>query len=328
MPIPIRDLLFTPLARLGILVLVVLILTSTVARADVTWQVASGDWSVASNWGGALPTANDYAYISNGGTVNVTQVGESCLVLDIGVNSGLSGNLQMSGGSLGSNYGELVGDSGTGSFSQTGGTNSGSDVILGNTIGSVGTYNLAGGNLTALYQGESVGQAGIGSFTQSGGNNNTISPSGQIAPGDAPGTLTVSGSLVVATGASLNYLLDTPTTSDLILAGALTLNGQQFSDFNFTPTAIFAPGTYDLIEAGSITGTLGTSTSGTVDGLQSSITVSGDNLVLTVVPEPSAFALLGLGTLGLAAYGLRRIRTKCRGAVQGCRQIDSTSDIS
>ena len=35
-------------------------------------------------------------------------------------------------------------------------------------------------------------------------------------------------------------------------SGLLALNGQQFTDFNFTPLAGFGPGTYDLIDFGSI----------------------------------------------------------------------------
>ena len=45
----------------------------------------------------------------------------------------------------------------------------------------------------------------------------------------------------------------------------LTLSGQQFSDFHFTWTGGFGPGTYTLVNAQSITG-LGSNTSGTIDG--------------------------------------------------------------
>ena len=65
----------------------------------------------------------------------------------------------------------------------------------------------------------------------------------------------------------MDYELDTPSTSDEIDAcGNLTLNGQQFSDFNFTWSANFGPGNYDLIDFGSSSGSLGTNTSGTIDG--------------------------------------------------------------
>ena len=81
--------------------------------------------------------------------------------------------------------------------------------------------------------------------------------------------------------------------------GLLALNGQQFSDFNFTPLAGFGEGTYTLIDAGSISGSLGSGTSGTIDGFQASLAVHGDNLVLNVVPEPGTLALAGTGAVSL-----------------------------
>jgi autotransporter-associated beta strand protein len=144
--------------------------------------------------------------------------------------------------------------------------------------------------------------AGTGSLTSV-----TVNAGGQLAPGDAPGTLTLSGSLTLLSGAALDYELDTPLDSDEILmsAGTLELNGQQFSDFNFTPLAGFGRGTYTLIDAGSITGSLGSTTSGTIDGLQASLAVKGDNLVLNVVPEPSTLALLVAGAVGVAGFARR-----------------------
>ena len=54
----------------------------------------------------------------------------------------------------------------------------------------------------------------------------------------------------------INYALDTPSTSSMIHAASLTLSGQQFSDFNFTPTANFTPGNYPLMNADAISGSL------------------------------------------------------------------------
>ena len=54
----------------------------------------------------------------------------------------------------------------------------------------------------------------------------------------------------------------------MLSCGSLALGGPlEFSSFEFTPTANFGPGTYDLISAGSLpSGVLGNSTSGTIDG--------------------------------------------------------------
>ena len=142
----------------------------------------------------------------------------------------------------------------------------------------------------------------------------TITPGGNLSPGDALGVLTVSGSLILQTGAVLDYGLDTPLTSDMISCGTLVLSDQQFSDFNFVPTANFGLGTCDLITFGSSSGSLGAITSGTIDGLPASLAILNNDLVLNVVPEPSIVALLAAGAVGLAGYGSRRRRAAGRTA--------------
>ena len=61
-----------------------------------------------------------------------------------------------------------------------------------------------------------------------------------------------------------------------------------------------------LIDAGSVSGLLGASPTGTIDGLSATLSVSGSDLVLTVVPEPGTLALLAAGLLGLLAYAWRK----------------------
>ena len=68
---------------------------------------------------------------------------------------------------------EYVGYSGTGTFTQSGGTNSiGNDLYLGANAGSSGTYILSGSGLLSA-AGEYVGAPGTASFLQSGGTNTT-----------------------------------------------------------------------------------------------------------------------------------------------------------
>jgi fibronectin-binding autotransporter adhesin len=144
--------------------------------------------------------------------------------------------------------------------------------------------------------------AGTGSLS-----NVQINAGGTLAPGDALGALKISGSLVLASSAELAYALDTPSTSDLVSCGSLTLNGQQFSDFNFTWTSNFGPGTYNLIAFGTLGGAgPGSNRSGTIDGYPASLVIRGNDLVLNVVPEPSALALLSASAVGLLSYTWRR----------------------
>jgi fibronectin-binding autotransporter adhesin len=139
----------------------------------------------------------------------------------------------------------------------------------------------------------------------------TVNAGGILAPGDSLGVLHLSGNLVLAASAKLWYELDTPSTSDMISMpfGNVTLNGQRFSDFDFTPSASFGPGSYTLIDFGSRTGSLGANTSGLVGVYPAALSISGSSLVLNVVPEPSTAALLGAGVLGLFGWTWRRRRS-------------------
>ncbi len=185
-----------------------------------------------------------------------------------------------------------------------------------------GTLLLAGSNTytgpTTINQGNLAVNGSLLSpvTVQSGGilsgtgslSSVTVTPSGQLAPGNPSGAMNVSGSVNLEVGAVMDYELDSPSTSDEVLmpTGELILSGQQFSSFNFTWTADFGPGTYDLITFGSSSGSLGANTSGSIDGLPAALTVTNNDLVLTVVPEPSTLALLGAGVVGLIGWVWRR----------------------
>ena len=162
---------FSALRFFGVAVAAVVLLSPLPARAQYYWQSLSStaDWSNAANWSGGLPTSSGTAYITNGGTANVTQTGEVCNNLVLGGTGG--GAVQMSGGSLSASY-VYAGSGGAGAFGQSGGTNSiGVSLYLGYNSADSGSYSLSGtGQLSAREQ--YVGYSGTGSFTQSGGSNN------------------------------------------------------------------------------------------------------------------------------------------------------------
>src|SRR5271157_3769394 len=81
--------------------------------ANLTWQASSGDWSIASNWGGTLPTGIDAAYLMTGGTNSVTSY------LYVGNATGSRGTYNLSGSGWLSASSEFIGNIGIGSFAQT-----------------------------------------------------------------------------------------------------------------------------------------------------------------------------------------------------------------
>jgi autotransporter-associated beta strand protein len=152
----------------------------------------------------------------------------------------------------------------------------------------------------------------------------TVNSGGHLAPGDSPGLLHVSGSLSLLSGAKMDYELDTPSASDEVLmpTGLLSLNGQQFSDFNFTPLGGFGVGQYTLIDAGSISGSLGVGTIGAINGLPASLAMHGNDLVLNVVPEPGTLVLLTAGAIAL----LCAVQTRRRQATERIVHVDMQRD--
>ena len=91
--------------------------------------------------------------------------------LVLGNNNGSSGTYSLSGSGVLSAGFETIGFAGSGSFTQSGGTNSLANYMyLGNSSGQSGTYNLNGSGLLSVAV-EYIGVSGSGTFTQSGGTN-------------------------------------------------------------------------------------------------------------------------------------------------------------
>lgn len=149
------------------------------------WQAGTGPWGLNDNWEVGEPSSDDTAFITNGGTAEISQAGETCWELHLGRDLGQSGTVSMTSGQLSSGGRQYVGHSGTGTFTQTGGTNAlGGLLIVAHNPGSDGTYTLSGtGELTVST--EYMGASGTGTFTQTGGIHSVTS---QLFVGQQPGS--------------------------------------------------------------------------------------------------------------------------------------------
>jgi autotransporter-associated beta strand protein len=135
-----------------------------------------------------------------------------------------------------------------------------------------------------------------------------------IAPGSDVGTLTLSGDLTLSSGVKLDFELGDVAASDMIsmIGSTLSFDNLGFSDFTFTAIDGFGEGgVYTLISAGSISGSLlEADLTGTIGGKDAALYVSGNQLLLNVVPEPATWWLLTVAGLAWLARGARRRRIR------------------
>lgn len=187
------------------------------------------------------------------------------------------------------------------------------------------TDELVAGGTAINVNGATLG--GIGTLVISGGDNVVLTSTGRLAAGEE-GTIGRTTYSFTGIGGGLNLSAATAsaatgwlafdlgaddtagTTFDQISITQGYFNigtGLNFSDFAFTTQAGFAAGTYTLFTTDTgITGSLGTVT-GIIGGLNSTIAISGNDLILTVVPEPQAISLI-LGAAALVFLLRRRSR--------------------
>ncbi len=146
----------------------------------------------------------------------------------------------------------------------------------------------------------------------------TVSLQGFLAPGGVSagtlaftnaGTFDIESAITSGTG-RLQFGLGPTGASDRVnVSGGTLAIGEgflNFDDFAFTDLGGFGPGTYTLFSAAAISGTLGTTTSGTIGGFDSSLAVTGGDIQLVVVPEPQGLFFAGLGVAAAAWAGRRR----------------------
>ena len=145
--------------------------------ATLNWNCTSDNWATTTCWSpNGTPTgADDVSIFTVGGadtglTIDTTTGAAVANTVTVDATAPTTVTVDQSGGSLAAGS-EYVGFSGTGAFTQTGGTNAvTSDLYLGYQSTGSGSYALSGtGSLAADY--EYVGFFGTGAFTQSGGTN-------------------------------------------------------------------------------------------------------------------------------------------------------------
>lgn len=173
------------------------------------------------------------------------------------------------------------------------------------------TLSLAG--ITASSYTFSSGQllSGSGSVV-SGGKD--LALNGSVSPGNSPGTLTFDlGGAALSLGADLELFFDLGSSSDQIVLqngdldiGVGTLD---FSSFSFIAGPGFDEGIYTLFSgADSLTGTLGTNLSGQINGFTGILGLDGNDVILTVIPEPGTLVFLVLAVSGWVIFRSRSVR--------------------
>jgi autotransporter-associated beta strand protein len=154
--------------------------------------------------------------------------------------------------------------------------------------------------------------------------NFTLGTSSALTPGaSGVGTLSFDGNLTLSGSSVFNFELGSDatagTTYDQVkllstFGGTFDLGAGviNFSNFNFTPLTGFGAGTYTLFDGGFATtgaGTLGSSLTGQINGLDATLSQSGTSVLLTVtsaVPEPGTLVLLAAAGVAAAVARHRR----------------------
>ncbi len=285
---------------------------------------ATARTSAASVSFGGGNSASRYLFGATSGTLNgaLTFTNTTTISLSAGqkllevanrtqFDAGFSGTggitLQSSGtGALSTGLGTLVMN---GSSSYTGATTitAGTMLVKGSLGSSAVTVGVTG-TITATLGGNGT----IGGAT-------TLNANSFLTPGEdgIAGNLTFGSTLNVTSITSGVGALkfDLGTSSDLVTltSGALTIGSGllEFDDFSFAALSGFGAGSYTLFSTTqTINGTLGLNVTGTISGLNANIAISGNNLVLNVVPEPATYGLVAAGLMALLVF--RR-----RGRVEG-----------
>lgn len=237
----------------------------------------------------------------SGAAVNylqLTKSGNGHLTLD-GTVDNLRQTTTVAGGglyinSLNANFGDVQGN--TAILVQSGGVLGGSGTI---------TLGLADDSVVV----EDGGGLVAGDRLAAGITTYSLSSGGSV---DLSGATTASGWLHFNLGS--DALAGDSYSQIVITGGSLNIGSGllEFSDFNFTLLSGFGIGEYVLFDADEIVGSLGSSLTGSLGSYTGNLSQVGDEIHLTVVPEPVTASLLAGFIALLAARVLRSSARKPR----------------
>lgn len=276
------------------------------------------------------------SFSGSGGTVRVESNTANTtlrgLTVNQATNTNFAGNIEGVLATTGTTQRLQLTKSGTGNLSLSGTVTLGSltTVSNGGLFINGNTTDFSNGTNTSATTAISVTGGtlgGTGIITVTDGDNIVLGANGKLAAGlEASAGRTTYGlgagalDLSTATASSntgwLKFELGgdgtAGTTYDQILLSSGVLNvgsSLNFSDFSFTELAGFGNGTYVLFQtSNTILGSLGI-TEGTIGTYDATLSFSGNNLVLEVVPEPSSVTLIALGAVGIG-WMIRRKKAR------------------
>lgn len=164
--------------------------------ATGTYNLSGESFVTLQTWETHIGALGVGTFVQNGGT-------HTTGALVLGYNVGGYGTYDLNNGSLTADY-QRIGLEGMGTFTQTRGTNTvNNDLVIGQEMGSTGTYNM-GGDLSesalTVAGNEWIGARGTGTFEQSGGTSTVMGNLyiGHDATGN--GTYNLSGGLLDVSG--------------------------------------------------------------------------------------------------------------------------------
>ena len=196
-----------------------------------------------------------YTTIGYSGTGTFSQSGGNHVIessFSLGGNTGSRGTYNLSGGTLSLSVtgggASIIGDSGSGTFTQTGGSHDTLNLVLGANTGSSGTYELTGGGLGVLNN-TIIGQSGRGTFTQTGGDHTMV---GDLILGNSTGSsgtyILSGGTLLMGGDGAIGFNGSGIFTQS---GGTHTVTGSLYLGYNAG-----ASGTYNLNGGNEVTGNL------------------------------------------------------------------------